>query len=131
MTIHDDQLSEQVEKFFATITTVPHGVDIGSPNISVISIIDDEGKITGNDSLSIYIYRCIYYFFPFTELVIDFDTGEYTVNEEQHTVSVCVRTSTGIDEPATLITTIRDITTSGIQTHIGCMDNSFYMHIIL
>ena len=44
VTILDDQLSEGVEDFQATITSVPSGVDIGNPDTAIISIGDDECK---------------------------------------------------------------------------------------
>ena len=44
MTILDDQLSEGLENFVARITSVPSGVDIGTPDTTVISIMDDESK---------------------------------------------------------------------------------------
>lgn len=44
VTILNDQLSEGVENFVARITSVPSGVDIGTPDTAVISIMDDESK---------------------------------------------------------------------------------------
>ena len=40
--ILDDQLSEGVENFYGTIVSVPTGVTIGTPDTTVISIMDDE-----------------------------------------------------------------------------------------
>ena len=40
--ILDDQLSEGVENFYGTIISVPTGVTIGTPDTTVISIMDDE-----------------------------------------------------------------------------------------
>ena len=50
VTILDDQLSEGVEDFLATITSVPSGVDVGNPDTAIISIGDDECK-------KLYIYK--------------------------------------------------------------------------
>ena len=44
VTIIDDILSEGVENFHVTITAVPSGVNIGSIDTTVISIMDDECK---------------------------------------------------------------------------------------
>lgn len=43
--ILDDLLSEGVEEFYATITTVQSGVDVGIRDKTIISIMDDESKM--------------------------------------------------------------------------------------
>ena len=43
--IIDDLLSEGVEEFYATITTVQSGVDVGVLDKTIISIMDDESKM--------------------------------------------------------------------------------------
>ena len=48
LTVIDDILSEGVEDFYATITSVPSGVDINI-DTTIISIMDDESKSLKQD----------------------------------------------------------------------------------
>ena len=66
--IVDDQLSEGEENFTARITFTPTGVDIGSPETTIISISDNESKIEAKKDLqkaSVCIYNCNFYCFNF------------------------------------------------------------------
>ena len=46
VTINDDDMHERSETFRVTINSisVPHGVVLGSPRSSVVTIIDNDGK---------------------------------------------------------------------------------------
>ena len=44
VSILDDSLSEGPENFFATIFSASTVVDVGSPDTTIISIMDDESK---------------------------------------------------------------------------------------
>lgn len=45
VTILDDTLREGIENFHTTVTSLPTGSSIGSPDTAIISILDDESEL--------------------------------------------------------------------------------------
>lgn len=117
-----DELNEGKEDFIVNITSVPDGVLTSQPDDAIISILDTNGEThtTENEkslhhdlSLSLCIMMHKISSSRYIVVTVEFGSPNYTVPENEGTVSVCLTTSIGSDQPLNVIVATAPKTATG------------------
>ena len=125
-----DELNEGKEDFIVDITSVPDRVLTSQPDDAIISILDANGEThtTENEkvyimislSLSLSLHHDASNFVISLHIVVtvEFGSPNYTVPENEGTVSVCLTTSIGSDQPLNVIVATAPKTATGKPWHL-------------
>ena len=134
-----DELNEGKEDFIVDITSVPDGVLTSQPDNAIISILDANGEThtTENEkslhhdfslslslslslsfSLSLHHDASNFVISLHIVVTVEFGSPNYTVPENEGTVSVCLTTSIGSDQPLNVIVATAPKTATGKPWHL-------------